>query len=202
MRELTEIRGNELTLTAQMTMRGSKSKRPDPSTPRSTSHSSSRDARAIDRGARGARASSRPTSPASALHDEAACAFAGSYEAARAQFRSLSRASGASFFSLPIASNGSWPPLSIDVAALRRAQQHADAAADDRRQPAFVHVSGTHGAEGYSGSAVQPGAAAAVGGRPGGAAGGVRVALVQLNLFGFHHGRRWNETASTSTAIC
>ena len=36
--------------------------------------------------------------PGECPHDEAACAFAGSYEAARAQFRSLSRASGASLF--------------------------------------------------------------------------------------------------------
>jgi len=132
--------------------------------------------------------------PGECPHDEAACAFAGSYEAARAQFRSLSRASGASLFSLPIASNGTWPPLSIDV-ALFGAQQHADVlrlTTDD--SPLLVHVSGTHGAEGYSGSAVQLALLRRWAADPAARPAGVRVALVHaLNPFGFHHGRRWNE---------
>ena len=85
---------------------------------RSACRNSTRRARAIDRRSRRTR-SSRPTSPASARTTRRR-ALRRQLRGGAPQFRSLSRASGASLFSLPIASNGTWPPLSIDVAPSAR----------------------------------------------------------------------------------
>ena len=69
--------------------------------------------------------------------------------------------------------------------------------------PLLVHVSGTHGAEGYSGSAVQLALLRRWAADPAARPAGVRVALVHaLNPFGFHPAAGGTRTASTSTAIC
>lgn len=75
------------------------------------------------------------------------CFFADTYEDARAQFRSLAKQCDAELFTLPIdttAGAGAGADLTTDVAVVRRSMEKV-----------IVHVSGTHGSEGFSGSAIQ-----------------------------------------------
>lgn len=69
------------------------------------------------------------------------CFFADTYEQARSQFRSLASQCDAELFTLPVGKNGD---LTTDVAIVRRS-----------REKVIVQVSGTHGSEGFAGSAIQ-----------------------------------------------
>ena len=80
------------------------------------------------------------------------CFFTDTYEQARGQFLHFAGLVGAELYTLPVAERVSdgvsggedTSGLSTDVAVVRRSMERV-----------VVHVSGTHGVEGYAGSAVQ-----------------------------------------------
>jgi hypothetical protein len=72
--------------------------------------------------------------------------FSASYEEARRRFRNAARLANAEISEIPISATGpNGLPLTIDVARLGAAKPSR----------ALIHVSGTHGLEGFSGSAIQ-----------------------------------------------
>mmetsp|Transcript_19885 Transcript_19885/g.39811 ORF Transcript_19885/g.39811 Transcript_19885/m.39811 type:complete len:409 (-) Transcript_19885:2220-3446(-) len=108
------------------------------------------------------------------------CFFSSSYVAARALFLQAASSAGATVDSLAVTDDG----LFTDVAML-----------PGRADRLLVHVSGTHGTEGYVGSAIQSAwlrewdaaAAAPENERP------TVVIVHALNPFGMANWRRWNE---------
>jgi hypothetical protein len=110
-------------------------------------------------------------------------AFSDDYGSARARFREAAAQAGFLLLSYPLAARGpQGEELAIDVAL--------KPAAAARR--ALVVSSGTHGVEGYFGSAVQLSALSQVLSGP--APAGVSLALIHaINPFGFAHRRRVNE---------
>lgn len=73
--------------------------------------------------------------------------FSATYDEARQKFRRLARARGFTLESLPI--NIDWDDdLTIDVAYYQAPQAN-------QKHNVFLHISGTHGVEGFSGSAIQ-----------------------------------------------
>ena len=69
------------------------------------------------------------------------CFFTDTYEDARLQFRDLANRCGAELLSLPVNKSDD---LTTDVAIIRRSKEKM-----------VVHISGTHGVEGFAGSAIQ-----------------------------------------------
>lgn len=106
--------------------------------------------------------------------------FSSSYVEARSRFRSNAQAIDASMdmFTLPSLKGIEGEDLVVDIATIGNPQASR----------ALVLVSGTHGIEGYCGSAIQSGLM-----RCGAVSGpeGFKIVLVHgLNPFGFSHGRR------------
>jgi hypothetical protein len=116
-----------------------------------------------------------------ALHPQAADFFSPTYESARLRFRAAAAANGATLDALPLSATGpDGLPLTIDIAWLGPA----------RPKQAILHSSGLHGAEGFTGSAIQLRALAAPPELPAGAA----LVLVHcLNPYGMAWNRRVNE---------
>lgn len=111
--------------------------------------------------------------------------WSSTWEEARDKFRRAAKACGASLEALEYSAGpgGVWASdrqLTIDVAVL------GDAAS----APAmFIHTSGTHGVEGFAGSAIQVAYLRSAKPRP-----GVAIVMVHgVNAHGFAEGRRWNE---------
>jgi Protein of unknown function (DUF2817) len=113
-----------------------------------------------------------------------AAAFAGDYVTARLRFREAAARAGCLLLSYPLAARGpQGEELAIDVALLPAQQA--------RR--ALVVSSGTHGVEGYFGSAVQLSLLSQLAALRDAAAPVSLVLIHAVNPFGFAHKRRVNE---------
>ncbi|GMF37044.1 unnamed protein product [Phytophthora fragariaefolia] len=108
--------------------------------------------------------------------------FSDSYYQARALFRSRADAAGANLFSLPLEHLNALD-LTVDVAVLPGASDRV-----------LLHISGTHGVEGFAGSAIQAGLLEREAANPSPAKHKPTVIFVHaLNAYGFSQLRRFNE---------
>ena len=111
------------------------------------------------------------------------CYFTDSYEDARQQFKTLAKQCGAELFSLIIDEE---KDLTTDVAILRRS-----------REKVIIHISGTHGVEGFTGSAIQGAALHQLLLQPESvrhdASGPTLLFVHALNPYGMKYNRRVNE---------
>ncbi|EQC36745.1 hypothetical protein SDRG_06181 [Saprolegnia diclina VS20] len=117
--------------------------------------------------------------PTPTMDPSTAACFANDYYEARALFRARAAAADAELYTLPLP--GANAELTIDVAVLRGADPTA----------LLVHLSGTHGVEGFAGSAIQ---AKLLGDASTSLTSGPTVVFVHaVNPFGFAKLRRVNE---------
>ncbi|POM75984.1 Hypothetical protein PHPALM_6833 [Phytophthora palmivora] len=108
--------------------------------------------------------------------------FSDSYYQARALFRSRAEAAGASLFSLPLEHLKDLD-LTIDIAVLQGSTDRV-----------LLHISGTHGVEGFAGSAIQVDLLDRAGANPRSSKRKPTVIFVHaLNAYGFSQLRRFNE---------
>eukprot|EP01063_Lacrimia_lanifica_P029612 TRINITY_DN455_c0_g2_i2.p1 TRINITY_DN455_c0_g2~~TRINITY_DN455_c0_g2_i2.p1 ORF type:complete len:423 (+),score=144.67 TRINITY_DN455_c0_g2_i2:66-1334(+) len=113
-------------------------------------------------------------------------AFAENYFEAREKFLKAAKGvEGVKVYTYPIAANS---PYTIDIA-------YYEATPPPQQGGGLVvHVSGTHGVEGYAGSAIQVDRLRALAAQQPPFAPGVSVVMVHaLNPYGMAHYRRWNE---------
>jgi hypothetical protein len=109
--------------------------------------------------------------------------FSESYYQARALFRARTEAAGAQLFSLPLEHLQALD-LTVDVAVLPGASDHV-----------LLHISGTHGVEGFAGSAIQAALLERAASSPS-SSGGQKPTVIfvhALNAYGFAKLRRFNE---------
>ncbi|KAF4043949.1 hypothetical protein GN244_ATG03824 [Phytophthora infestans] len=108
--------------------------------------------------------------------------FSDSYYQARALFRSRAEVAGAKLFSLPL-EHLKPLDLTVDVAVI-----------EGSRERALLHISGTHGVEGFAGSAIQAALLERTATPPSSIKNKPTVIFVHaLNAYGFAQLRRFNE---------
>ncbi|KAG3121362.1 hypothetical protein PI124_g5871 [Phytophthora idaei] len=108
--------------------------------------------------------------------------YSDSYYQARALFRSRAKAAGAKLFSLPLEHLKSLD-LTVDVAVLEGSSERV-----------LLHISGTHGVEGFAGSAIQAAVLEHTAASPSSTKNKPTVIFVHaLNAYGFARLRRFNE---------
>ncbi|KAG7400573.1 hypothetical protein PHYBOEH_005096 [Phytophthora boehmeriae] len=120
--------------------------------------------------------------PLSSVNGSVESHYSESYYQARALFRSRAEAAGAELFSLPLEHLASLD-LTVDVAMLRGSSDRV-----------LLHISGTHGVEGFAGSAIQAALLERLAVTP--ATDKLKPTVIfvhALNAFGFAQLRRFNE---------
>jgi len=105
------------------------------------------------------------------------CFFQDSYEDSRKQFIELSQRCNASMFELPVTDN-----LITDVSIIHGSEDSY-----------LIHISGTHGVEGFAGSGIQAAMLYILSQNPAKYTGPTLVFVHALNPYGFAHKRRFNE---------
>ncbi|RQM16481.1 hypothetical protein DD237_002503 [Peronospora effusa] len=118
--------------------------------------------------------------PSSAFNATIDVHFSDSYYTARSLFRTRARAAGAKLFSLPL----EHLDLTVDVAVLVGSSERV-----------LLHISGTHGVEGFAGSAIQAALLERAAEENGSDAKHIPTVIFvhALNAYGFAHLRRFNE---------
>ncbi|KAG7389762.1 hypothetical protein PHYPSEUDO_009682 [Phytophthora pseudosyringae] len=120
--------------------------------------------------------------PSSKVDASVEAHFSDSYYQARALFRARGETAGARLFSLPLEHLKSLD-LTVDIAVLQGSSERV-----------LLHISGTHGVEGFAGSAIQAALLERAAASPSSAKNWPTVIFVHaLNAYGFAQLRRFNE---------